>query len=239
MIPWPSRRKVNHRKRHETPWPQACFSLRALRRVRGGLPARPRDSVVVAGSPDFAIPRTPLGARSQRRVGPIKSGDAVMKRARASKSCGWGVGPGWVGPFPQVRGSMSRRCGLRMTTDSTRRKVAAVHPSTQADGPGVSSTRPALTIIRRLGGFRWLRKHISRRHGTPKRAQLGGETLCRLSPKWSRPIEATARMTANIKSWEELEGHIKRRNPDAPADTLNAAKHVWQQYEVKVLGKTD
>ncbi len=43
---------------------------------------------------------------------------------------------------------------------------------------------------------------------------------------------------ADIKSLEELEGHIKRRNPDAPADTLNAAKHVWQLYEANVLGKT-
>ncbi len=31
-------------------------------------------------------------------------------------------------------------------------------------------------------------------------------------------------------SWEELEGYIKRRNPDVPNDTLNAAKHVWQLY---------
>ncbi len=32
------------------------------------------------------------------------------------------------------------------------------------------------------------------------------------------------------KSWEELEGYIKRRDPDAPTDTLNAARHVWQCY---------
>ncbi len=32
------------------------------------------------------------------------------------------------------------------------------------------------------------------------------------------------------KSWEELEGYIKRCNPDAPTDTLNAARHVWQLY---------
>ena len=32
------------------------------------------------------------------------------------------------------------------------------------------------------------------------------------------------------ESWEELEGYIKQRNPDAPIDTLNAAKHVWQFY---------
>ncbi|MCH8113092.1 MAG: hypothetical protein IH905_14255 [Proteobacteria bacterium] len=41
------------------------------------------------------------------------------------------------------------------------------------------------------------------------------------------------------KSWEELEDYIKRTNPDAPADTLNAARHVWQLYEADVLGKTD
>ncbi len=32
------------------------------------------------------------------------------------------------------------------------------------------------------------------------------------------------------KSWEELENYIKRANPDASTDTLNAAKHVWQSY---------
>ena len=32
------------------------------------------------------------------------------------------------------------------------------------------------------------------------------------------------------ESWEELEGHIKRLNPDAPADTFDAAKHVWGLY---------
>ena len=32
------------------------------------------------------------------------------------------------------------------------------------------------------------------------------------------------------KSWKELEEHIKRANPDSPADTINAAKHVWQLY---------
>ena len=32
------------------------------------------------------------------------------------------------------------------------------------------------------------------------------------------------------KSWEELEDYIKRHNIDAPADTLLAAKHVWQLY---------
>ncbi len=32
------------------------------------------------------------------------------------------------------------------------------------------------------------------------------------------------------KSWNELEEHIKRANPDAPTDTINAAKHVWQLY---------
>ena len=32
------------------------------------------------------------------------------------------------------------------------------------------------------------------------------------------------------KSWEELEGYIKRRNPDAPAGTLGAARHVWRLY---------
>jgi hypothetical protein len=31
-------------------------------------------------------------------------------------------------------------------------------------------------------------------------------------------------------SWEELEGYIKRRNPDASADTLGAAEYVWQRY---------
>ena len=31
-------------------------------------------------------------------------------------------------------------------------------------------------------------------------------------------------------SWEELEGYIKRRNPDAPTDTLKAARHMWQRY---------
>ena len=35
------------------------------------------------------------------------------------------------------------------------------------------------------------------------------------------------------ESWEELESYIKRRNPDAPTDTLNAARHVWQLYDEK------
>ena len=34
----------------------------------------------------------------------------------------------------------------------------------------------------------------------------------------------------DAKTWEELENYIKQRNPDVPADTLNAAKHVWQLY---------
>ncbi|MCH9020352.1 MAG: hypothetical protein IIA73_08310 [Proteobacteria bacterium] len=33
------------------------------------------------------------------------------------------------------------------------------------------------------------------------------------------------------ESWEELEGYIKRRNPEVPTDTLNAARHVWQMYD--------
>ena len=31
-------------------------------------------------------------------------------------------------------------------------------------------------------------------------------------------------------SWEELKGYIKRHNPDASTDTLNAARHLWQLY---------
>jgi hypothetical protein len=44
------------------------------------------------------------------------------------------------------------------------------HLSHKADGPGVMSTRPALTIIRPREGIRWLHFHISRRRWTPKRA---------------------------------------------------------------------
>ncbi len=31
-------------------------------------------------------------------------------------------------------------------------------------------------------------------------------------------------------SWEELENYIKDQNPDAPKDTLDAAKYVWELY---------
>jgi hypothetical protein len=31
-------------------------------------------------------------------------------------------------------------------------------------------------------------------------------------------------------SWEELKDYIKRRNPNASADTLGAAEYVWQRY---------
>ena len=31
-------------------------------------------------------------------------------------------------------------------------------------------------------------------------------------------------------SWEQLETYIKGRNPNAPASTFSAAKHIWQLY---------
>ena len=48
-----------------------------------------------------------------------------------------------------------------------------------------------------------------------------------------RPFVTHAVLDLNLPdpgSWEELEGYIKRRNPDVSNDTLNAAKHVWQLY---------
>ncbi len=47
----------------------------------------------------------------------------------------------------------------------------------------------------------------------------------------------TDRLLPDPKSWEELEGYIKRLNPDAPTDTLNAARHVWQRYEADTSKK--
>ncbi len=40
----------------------------------------------------------------------------------------------------------------------------------------------------------------------------------------------TDRLMPDPESWEELEGHIKRLSPDAPANTLAAAKYVWERY---------
>ena len=40
----------------------------------------------------------------------------------------------------------------------------------------------------------------------------------------------TDRFLPDPESWEELKGHIKRLNPDAPTDTLDAARHVWELY---------
>ncbi len=39
------------------------------------------------------------------------------------------------------------------------------------------------------------------------------------------------------KSWEELEGYIKRLNPDAPTDTLSAAKYIWGLYVADTHGQ--
>ena len=33
------------------------------------------------------------------------------------------------------------------------------------------------------------------------------------------------------KTWEELEAYIKRHNPKAPTEVLDAAKYVWGLYE--------
>jgi hypothetical protein len=34
----------------------------------------------------------------------------------------------------------------------------------------------------------------------------------------------------DVESWQELKDHIRRRNPDAPPETLNAVQLLWQMY---------
>ncbi len=41
----------------------------------------------------------------------------------------------------------------------------------------------------------------------------------------------------DAKMWEELEAYIKRRDPDAPASTISAARYIWQLYMGHGLNK--
>ena len=34
----------------------------------------------------------------------------------------------------------------------------------------------------------------------------------------------------DAESWQELEAYVRRRNPDAPPETLKAAQCLWQIY---------